>query len=259
MKRADWLIPFSHDHQHGLAQSLRLRNAARDDDADQLARRVADALSFADGELAAHMAAEESALLPLLVQLDLVEPAGAARMAAEHLELRVLRDRLRARPDDAARALEFAQALHDHIRWEERHLFERAQEQAAGRDGSAVEQALAGLATPDPVAIAQPRSSPGASGLALGALNATNVVLAPGQRIESASIDRDVAYVVVDGDGTLVAGAEGGDRIEPLEAGRTIALARGTRRTIEAGSSGLRLTTVHVRRGGIELEPVGRA
>ncbi|MCB0877473.1 MAG: hemerythrin domain-containing protein [Thermoleophilia bacterium] len=259
MKRHAWLIPYSHDHQHGLAQALRLRKAADGDDPIALATRVGEALVFADGALADHMASEEAELLPLARQLGVLEDIDAARIAAEHLQLRVLRNRMQVAPGDPATAREFGEALHDHIRWEERELFERWQQVLVQR-GEAVEAAVRPTEPEPGYAQAAPQQAPGANGLALGRLNATNVMLAPGGRIEPATIDRDIAYVVVDGGGSLVVddGGNGGRIEHALVGGAVIALRQGARRELAAGPAGLRFTTVHLRRNRLDVGKLDR-
>ena len=75
-------------------------------------------------ELEPHFQTEESELLPALTA------AGASplveRTLAEHAELRDLNRRL-AEPDCEILA-RFATLLHDHVRFEERELFETAQD-----------------------------------------------------------------------------------------------------------------------------------
>ena len=130
MRRADWLIPYSHDHQHGLAQALRLGRAADSGNEHARAAAVADVLRFAEDELEPHMHREESELLPIAARHGCVTPDQVARMANEHLQLRTLRARLVEAPTDMAAASELAMLLHDHIRWEERVLFEAWQAHA---------------------------------------------------------------------------------------------------------------------------------
>lgn len=140
MKRHHTLIPLSHDHQHGLAQALRLRRAAAaaaerpGDEAasSQLERAVDDFAQFMRTELVAHFAEEEQKLAPLLERYPLVFGAALQRMAREHAELRERIEQLLTRQgagDERAEAAGMlGAALHDHIRWEERELFRMAQD-----------------------------------------------------------------------------------------------------------------------------------
>lgn len=254
MKRDGWLIPFSHEHQHGLAQAHRLRRAARTGDRAELAACVEDALAFAAGELATHMASEEAELLPLVSHLGCLDGDDAARVAAEHLRLRTLRVALERDPDNAVVARQFAEALHAHIRWEERHLFQRWQQALEQVETSTVNVGTRDFDDSSYIRFAAPQDEVGANGLALGELNATNVTLAAMGRIEPASIDRDIAYVVIEGEGQLIIHDDDVARTQyELTRGLTVALARGTRRELVAGPDGLRFTTMHLRRGRIEI------
>lgn len=130
MKRDAWLVPFSHDHQHALACALRLHRAADGNDASQLELTTSTTMTFVDAELEPHMQREERELLPLLERNGWIEPSEAARLLAEHRELRLQAARLAARPIDASTARAFAELLHDHVRWEERTLFPLLQERS---------------------------------------------------------------------------------------------------------------------------------
>ena len=124
MRRADWLIPYSHDHQHGLAHALRLRRAVESDDDLLRTAAVTEVLQFGRDELEPHMHREEAELLPIAAGHGCVTSDQVARMANEHLRLRTLLARLADLPTDTSAATELAALLHDHIRWEERELFE---------------------------------------------------------------------------------------------------------------------------------------
>ncbi len=103
MKRHPALEPFSRDHNDGLILARGL----------QLSREGADeAFKHAwEVELQDHFAEEERLLGPL------AESAFREQLIAEHLAIEDLMGKL---PDSR---LELGNALHDHIRWEERVLF----------------------------------------------------------------------------------------------------------------------------------------
>jgi hypothetical protein len=134
MHRHDALIPFSHVHQHALANALRLTRAVDADDA-QRADIVERFLTFVDDELDAHERAEER----LLQRACAASPAGAgfeadaARVRHEHERLDTWIELLRrtraagATPDGIFLA-ELGRLLHDHVRYEERSLFEQLQQ-----------------------------------------------------------------------------------------------------------------------------------
>ncbi|MCB0878659.1 MAG: hemerythrin domain-containing protein [Thermoleophilia bacterium] len=243
MRRAEWLIPYSHDHQHGLAQALRLGRAAEADEVDDeqaLETAVADVLAFFRVELSSHMRREEVELLPLAARHGCTTDDEVARMASEHLRLRVLQARLVDNPTNAAVAAELATLLHDHIRWEERELFQAWQDRVEQLD---VEATVA-IAAAEPLAVCTPLQKPGSARLAAGSMNATNVRVAAGCELPAAQLDRDVALVVTGGAGVLVAD----DVDQALAPGLSLIMRAGSTRSIRAGADGLQLTTAHVRR-----------
>ncbi|GBG01230.1 hypothetical protein AZSI13_05570 [Azospira sp. I13] len=74
-------------------------------------------------ELEPHFQREEAELLPALLTVG--ESVLVSRTLAEHEVLRNLARRIEA--GDRAALAPFAEALADHVRFEERELFERAQ------------------------------------------------------------------------------------------------------------------------------------
>ena len=124
LQRHAALAPLSRDHYTGLVQSQRLMKAA---DHDDVARRqaVAAFVDASDQEIAQHFADEERLLTGLIGDDD------RQRLLREHRELTEAADllrQLRKRTDPDAQALrQTGQRLRDHIRWEERELFERLQ------------------------------------------------------------------------------------------------------------------------------------
>lgn len=112
--RAPALVPLSRDHHEALIQALWLRRRAGRPEA------AAAFLEFFRGELEGHMADEEDVVLPATEGLD---PAGAARIRAEHAELRRLAAALGTASGLAAAMEELARLLHDHVRYEERVFF----------------------------------------------------------------------------------------------------------------------------------------
>ena len=131
VKRSDALAPLSRDHHAALEVALRMRRA---DDASAAATATRF-LEFMHRHGEAHFAAEERELLPL------ARPDHAERTRSEHTDIRkraaALRDAGDAVGRDAVRAA--GDALHAHVRFEERELFEdlerrlsRAELQALG-------------------------------------------------------------------------------------------------------------------------------
>lgn len=132
MKRHDALIAFSHDHQNALARALRLRKAA---DLDQDGKRAGAAayLEFVDDRISPHFAEEEAMLDRACEASDL----ESVRDLQQQLQLQ--HEQLKTGFEDLRRQLEAGneldrdllhdtgQALTDHIRFEERELFEQLQ------------------------------------------------------------------------------------------------------------------------------------
>ncbi len=131
MKRHPSLQPLSRDHHEALLQVQALRLAA-EGGLDE--RRVARArfLELWDSWLGDHLGLEERWLPPLIPEAGDVD-----RLRQEHHEIRSLveasvRGTAEAQPARGL-LLRLAERLHDHIRWEERHLFPGI-ERAAGEE-----------------------------------------------------------------------------------------------------------------------------
>jgi len=124
MKRHAALLQLSREHHQALKMARQARFAS-DAGISEAITQAAEAICerFRD-ELEPHFQAEEKDLLPALTA------AGASNLAqrtlAEHAELRELNRRL-AEPDGETLA-RFATLLNDHVRFEERELFETAQQ-----------------------------------------------------------------------------------------------------------------------------------
>lgn len=119
------LRPLSREHMGGLVQARSLRRAAEGDAAWRRAAVEAFVTAWS-AELSPHFEDEERLLLPLID-----EPAMRARLLDEHRRLRDLAERCSGDPDSVARDPDLLRRLgtllHDHIRWEERVLFEAIQ------------------------------------------------------------------------------------------------------------------------------------
>ncbi len=111
MKRHAALVGLSQDHHHGLA--LARRCLALEVSWQEVAGIFAE-------ELEPHFSIEERLLFPALGADPIVE-----RALADHAELR-------RRVGVQGSLADFGRQLHDHIRFEERELFERAQEVMTG-------------------------------------------------------------------------------------------------------------------------------
>ena len=121
MLRHPGLIPLSHQHQHGLALCVTIDRTASPESAAGLARRVRNIF---DLELRNHFDIEERILFPAIVSALGPTPL-VDQLIAEHRQLeQLVEDTQTARP---AALREFAAALSEHIRREERELFEDIQ------------------------------------------------------------------------------------------------------------------------------------
>lgn len=134
IRRAEALAPFSRDHYAGLVQARRLQKAAGSDAPADRRRAIAEFIDAWDREIAEHFRDEER-LLP-----DHLDPADRDRLLEEHrrlgAEAEQARQLRRTTDPDAAALDRLGRDLEQHIRWEERELFERIQ-QRLGEDASA--------------------------------------------------------------------------------------------------------------------------
>lgn len=123
MKRHAALLQLSREHHHALKMSRQARFACDAGLAPAIAQAAEIICERFRNELEPHFQSEETDLLPALAA------AGASglvqRTLDEHAELRDLNRRL-AEPD-AETLARFATLLNDHVRFEERELFETAQ------------------------------------------------------------------------------------------------------------------------------------
>ena len=124
MKRCPALRDLSNEHHHGLVLVKRAKKAAGTADAEQAWRGIQ--ARFA-ADLEPHFQAEEVGLLPALEQAG--EAELVRRTQADHAELR------RLISEDSAQAMTgFAELLEQHIRFEERGLFEVAQQKLSAAE-----------------------------------------------------------------------------------------------------------------------------
>ena len=142
MKRDPSLRPLSREHHFALAEARAIRwaLAGREGSPREVRARV---LAAWTSIIAEHFAAEERWILPLVPLRE-----DAERLRGDHAELRALVDRLSIGGAEAALDLDLlrrvAEALEEHIRWEERHLFPSIEEKAAPEDLRAAGERLAG-------------------------------------------------------------------------------------------------------------------
>ena len=127
MKRDPSLHPLSHQHQHGLALCVIIRRTLDQDESDAAQRDLTGKIEAAwELELEPHFAVEEQVLFPA-VKGRIDEPQLVDELIAQHREIETLiRDVLVE--SEPIRLRKLAKLLNDHIRAEERRLFEQIQE-----------------------------------------------------------------------------------------------------------------------------------
>jgi len=144
MLRDKSLIPLSRQHQHALALCVRLDRAIRSGEID-LEAWQAEVEQIFQQEIAIHFAAEEKELFPLAEKFPELRPV-MQELLGEHAILRSWFDRARLRTLNQNDLSAFAIALSQHIRKEERQLFEGMQKIMSTAEletlGAAMETAL---------------------------------------------------------------------------------------------------------------------
>ena len=130
MKRHPALVPLSEDHHHELVQARRLLRAADAPAEERLAAGAAYAEAFFT-DTVDHFRREEDGVFPLYAAHIGPDDPLLARILREHMELHGLAHALRAEVSAGAVSVEILRALgtllHDHVRLEERELFEAVQ------------------------------------------------------------------------------------------------------------------------------------
>ena len=130
MKRHPALVPLSDDHHHELVQARRLVHAAQGAPAERLAAGDAYVEMFF-AETVEHFRREEEGVFPLYAAHVGADDPLLRRILEEHMQLhglvRVLRAEVAAGEVTAETLRELGTLLHDHVRVEERQLFEEIQ------------------------------------------------------------------------------------------------------------------------------------
>jgi len=138
------LIPLSRQHQHALALCVRLDRAIQAGKIDVEAWQAEIQQHF-ESEIAIHFAAEEKEIFPAAAQTPELRKL-IDELLAEHIALRDYFARATARSLDQQSLANFGEKLAQHIRKEERQLFEGMQKvmtsQALAALGAALDAAL---------------------------------------------------------------------------------------------------------------------
>jgi hemerythrin-like domain-containing protein len=125
MLRNKNLIPLSRQHHQALALCVRLDRAVRSGEVDLEAWQAEIQQQF-ESEIGVHFAAEEAVLFPAAAHFPDLQ-ALVQELLAEHNLLRDYFGRAAARDLDSPSLTNFGEKLAEHIRKEERQLFEGMQ------------------------------------------------------------------------------------------------------------------------------------
>ena len=125
MLRDKNLIPLSHQHQHALAMCVRLDRALQAGEVDLEAWQAEIQQTF-EQEITFHFAAEEKELFPAAVHFQDLR-ALVQELRSEHTALREFFGQAKARSLESQSLQVFVEKLAQHIRKEERQLFEGLQ------------------------------------------------------------------------------------------------------------------------------------
>jgi hemerythrin-like domain-containing protein len=134
------LIPLSRQHQHALALCVRLDRAIQAVEIDLEAWQQ-EIQQLAESEIGVHFAAEEQKLFPAAEKFSQLQLL-VKELLAEHKLLRDYFSRATARTLDRESLGNLGQKLSQHIRKEERQLFEGMQKVMNPRELSALGAAL---------------------------------------------------------------------------------------------------------------------
>jgi len=126
MLRDKNLVPLSRQHQHALALCVRIERASPIGDSELAAWQAEIAQHF-QAEIRVHFAAEERILFSAARGFPELNPL-VEHLLADHAWLRERFAEAEARRMSATEISAFGRRLSDHIRKEERQLFERLQE-----------------------------------------------------------------------------------------------------------------------------------
>ena len=144
MLRDSNLIPLSRQHQHALALCVRLNRAVQAGQVDLEAWQIEIQQLF-ETEIGTHFEAEEKEMFPAAARFPEMQ-ALVTELLAEHVLLRHCFSQAAARSLDEENLRTLGEKLANHIRKEERQLFEGMQKlmspQELGTIGAALDQAL---------------------------------------------------------------------------------------------------------------------
>lgn len=140
MLRDKSLVPLSRQHQHALALCVRIDRASPIPESN-LAAWQSEISEHFRTEIRIHFAAEEEFVFPVARRFAELN-ALVADLLADYAWLRTRFTQAEAQSLSAAEITEFAQRLSEHIRKEERQLFERLQQLMSGDELALMGQKL---------------------------------------------------------------------------------------------------------------------
>ena len=157
MLRDKNLVSLSRQHQHALALCVRITRGLQQQGADVAPWQAEVAQAF-NQEIRVHFQVEEAVLFPAAAAFASLRPL-VDELLCEHSELRSLFAQAGEGLLNRQKVLEFAQKLSEHVRKEERQLFEELQKllppEKMAALGVALEtglsQAITACALPPPV------------------------------------------------------------------------------------------------------------
>jgi quercetin dioxygenase-like cupin family protein len=243
MKRHRALVRLSHDHHETLVAARRLRRGA--DSPDPLAA-IRSFLGFFTASVVPHFREEEELLYPCVAHAEearelvvraLLEHQGLHAAAAALGQLVIPGS---VDPEIGRPMRDLATLLDAHVRFEERQLFPLIEELVS-------EEALSALAS-----AAREKGNGPIWGAESEELNATLLSWRAGDGPpEHVNHERDVLVVVLAGSATLSTD----DEKRELAFSDATIIAKGLRRKISAGRSGVRYLSVHRRRSPLLIAP----
>lgn len=122
INRHDAIVSFSKDHHFGLLLGWKIRNGSKNGVAPE---RISDyVIYFFDKDLEKHFKEEEDLLFTMLPASDVLRK----KAEAQHLSIYQLVKKIRANKHQQSLLLQLADELENHIRFEERELFNHLQE-----------------------------------------------------------------------------------------------------------------------------------
>ena len=140
IKRHPVFQPLSREHMGGLVQARNLI-AAADSGESARERAVAEFGRAWSRELGPHFFDEERMMAGVVSEQDL------RRLHAEHDKIRDIAAAVIAGPAKSQELRKLGTLLHNHIRWEERHLFAVAEQTASPEDFKTLERRAAEIET----------------------------------------------------------------------------------------------------------------